>query len=132
MMKGVIWYRLPVVGDRMNWSWATLHSVMQGKTPQPNLVIRQKQTEPCLIEFFAFNDGNDDAPIPTTMTAQWTDVDLIASDALAGMELENSNPQQVTFKRQNMAILDRLRPGEERQIGWLRLNKETKVNIHVN
>ena len=132
MMKGIIWYRLPVVGDRMNWSWATLHSVMQGKTPQPNLVIRQKQTEPCLIEFFAFNDGNDDAPIPTTMTAQWTDVDLIASDALAGMELENSNPQQVTFKRQNMAILDRLRPGEERQIGWLRLNKETKVNIHVN
>lgn len=66
------------------------------------------------------------------MTAQWTDVDLVASDALAGMELENSNPQQVTFKRQNMAILDRLRPGEERQIGWLRLNKETKVNIHVN
>ena len=30
-MRGVIWYRLPVDGDRHNWTWRTLQRTMQGE-----------------------------------------------------------------------------------------------------
>ncbi|HSS75838.1 MAG TPA: DUF3142 domain-containing protein [Thermoanaerobaculia bacterium] len=34
-LTGILWYRLPVEGDRGNWSWPTLRSVMAGRSSLP-------------------------------------------------------------------------------------------------
>jgi hypothetical protein len=34
-LTGIVWYRLPVEGDRGNWSWATLRTVMAGRKSLP-------------------------------------------------------------------------------------------------
>ena len=42
LMEGVIWYRLPVDTDRMNWTWSTLQQVRQGNQPpqaKPEFII---------------------------------------------------------------------------------------------
>jgi len=33
LLAGVIWYRMPVEGDTLNWTWPTLSSVMRGRAP---------------------------------------------------------------------------------------------------
>jgi hypothetical protein len=33
-LTGILWYRLPVEGDRNNWTWPTLRSVMAGRAPK--------------------------------------------------------------------------------------------------
>jgi hypothetical protein len=32
-LTGILWYRLPVEGERNNWSWPTLRAVMAGRAP---------------------------------------------------------------------------------------------------
>jgi hypothetical protein len=36
-LTGILWYRLPVAGDRNNWTWPTLRAVMVGQAPKPGL-----------------------------------------------------------------------------------------------
>jgi hypothetical protein len=128
-MTGVIWYRLPVADDRLNWSWVTLASVMKGMTPLPHLVVRQRRPEPGLVEISAANTGDADAPMPDTVKLTWSGSLLIASDALAGMESEVSAEGVVTLRPPKSAKLTRIRPGQERQIGWIRLAKDVEVTI---
>ena len=33
-LDGLIWYRLPVEGDRLDWTWPTLRAVMAGRAPE--------------------------------------------------------------------------------------------------
>jgi len=35
-LTGIVWYRLPVEGDRNNWSWSTLRTVMTGRNSSPS------------------------------------------------------------------------------------------------
>jgi hypothetical protein len=130
-MIGVIWYRLPVADDRLNWSWTTLASVMKGVSPSPHLVVSQRQSEPGLVEIVAANTGDADAPMPDTVKLTWSGAALIASDALAGMESEVVGEGVVTLKCAKSGRPARLRPGEERQIGWIRLAKYVEVTIDV-
>jgi len=36
-MKGIIWYRLPVETDQLNWTWTTLSTVIKGVEPKGDL-----------------------------------------------------------------------------------------------
>ena len=38
-LQGVIWYRLPIESDRLNWRWATLSAVMAGRKPHESLRV---------------------------------------------------------------------------------------------
>ena len=53
---GILWYRLPVAGDRLNWSWPTLRAVMAGRAPgRGRAAVREP--EPGLVEIDLVNDG---------------------------------------------------------------------------
>ncbi len=49
-MIGVVWFRLPVASDEMNWSWETLAQVMAGKAPEAHAVAELRYPEPGLAE----------------------------------------------------------------------------------
>ncbi|MGH7484878.1 MAG: DUF3142 domain-containing protein, partial [bacterium] len=49
-LTGILWYRLPVAGDRNNWSWPTLRAVMAGRAPQPGLRAETRKPQPGLVE----------------------------------------------------------------------------------
>ena len=36
---GVIWFRLPVASDRLNWNWTTLATILQGGTPEAKMTV---------------------------------------------------------------------------------------------
>ncbi|MDB6028426.1 MAG: hypothetical protein JWM68_4649 [Verrucomicrobiales bacterium] len=128
---GVIWYRLPVPGDRLNWKWETLNAVMHGRTPKAQLDVTIKKPEPQLVEIRLRNSGNDDASVPLAIDLRWKKSRLIASDALRDFDLIDSTSERAQFRRRQFLPPLILKPGDECFVGWLRFTQETEVQCEL-
>lgn len=123
-MRGVIWYRLPVEGDALNWSWPTLARVMRGEAPKPGLRVEVRRTQAGLVEFDLVNAGDADYVGNPEVEAKWTGGRPVASDGLRGFQPCATDTNTVVFRA---ARSSRIRPQERRMIGWLRLSGDTTV-----
>lgn len=131
-MCGVIWYRLPVDGDRLNWAWPTMQSVMRGMVPEPSLQLVAQRDGQGLVEVQAMNAGDAESTLPAEVAVRWHEPSrLLAADGLTGMEADRST-DAVIFRRVSGATGGRLRPGERRSLGWLRLERDMEVGIDAN
>ena len=126
-MTGVIWYRLPVAGDALNWRWPTLAAAMQGRVPASSLRLEASDAQPA--EILAINDGERDEPLPAALEARWEGAQFIAADALDGYTFAQPAPGLVRFTRQSAAALSRLPPGARRPIGWLRCEPPAPIHL---
>jgi hypothetical protein len=130
-MTGIIWYRLPVRGDTMNWYAPTLLAVMAGHTPTADLRAVVTRSAPGLFDISLYNAGDDDAPCKCQIEATWDSADLIAAESLDNFSRLDSPPNTVIF-RANDARLERwIAPGQRLQIGWIRLSADKEVQTHV-
>ncbi len=126
---GVIWYRLPVEGDTLNWTWPTLAAVMAGDTPQPSLRSNTRRPQAGLVEVDLVNDGQADATGQVSVILRWNQARLVAADGLQGVDAVEQGSDAIQFRTRRQ--FDRIGPGERRFIGWLRLNPETEVTSEV-
>jgi len=126
-LRGVIWYRLPVADDRLNWRWPTLAAVMAGRTPRHDLRVEARQPSPGLVEVDLANAGDGDYAKAVEVAVRWQYARLVACDGLHGFEPNDSGNGVVKFSRTSC----RLGPGERQTIGWLRLDKETAVRCEL-
>ncbi len=133
-MTGVIWYRLPVAGDQLNWRWQTLSAVMAGRQPAPaNVTVEVRPTPEGAREIVLCNGGESDAREIPRITVRWKNATLLAADSLAGCDMSRTaDTLQFTS---GAAWNQRLHAGEQRVIGWVRLNQnataEQEVQAHV-
>jgi hypothetical protein len=128
-MTGLIWYRLPVSGNALNWRWTTLQSVMSGRAPHADLRAAVRRSEPGLFEVELTNDGKADAPL-ASVTVRWNRASLVAADALGGFEqVEHDN--FLIFRPSPALAIERLAPGDRRAIAWLRLSEDKEVQAYV-
>jgi hypothetical protein len=125
-MTGVIWYRLPVASDALNWRWPTLAAVLQGRAPTRHLRVIASDAQPS--EIVVRNDGERDEPLPAIIDASWDGAPLVAADALAGYTCE-LGANRIRFRRTAAAELSRLPPGAQRPIGWLRCEHPTPIRV---
>lgn len=128
-LRGIIWYRLPIDDDVLNWKQATLDAVMAGRAPAPRLqcqVVRDGPTRELRLE----NDGDDDASLAVEVAVTWAGGRVVAADAIGGFALNRKSPTHASFHALPTAG-PRLRPGDSRLIGWLRFDTDTEVQIHV-
>jgi hypothetical protein len=129
-LQGILWYRLPVETDRLNWSWKTLAAVMQGREPAAGtLAVVMPATDGGVREIQLVNAGEQDVETGRRITVSWRDGDLVAADALAGFELRRAN-NQLQFTGEG-GFATRLHPGQHRTIGWLRMTQEKDLDAHV-
>ena len=132
-MTGIMWYRLPVATDQLNWRMPTLKAVMAGRTPAATLLVTAK-VDKGLVDLALVNTGDADAPLPAKVTIDWTGPAPLASDFLAGFQQLEQSPTSVTLSRSDAdseAPANRLAPGDRRAIGWLRFTTDTEVRGHV-
>lgn len=128
-LTGILWYRLPVAGDRLNWTWPTLTRVMRGETPsaRPVLEARPSATDPALVEYTVINTGDAAFDGPFAAAVTWTGATRLASDTLPPFSAEDPSP--ATQRLATPAL--RLAPGERQPAGWLRLNPSPS-SVHVS
>jgi hypothetical protein len=133
-LTGIIWYRLPVAGDSMNWAPVTLRAVMAGHAPKPNLVTDLDHGKPGLVDVFVKNTGDADSNIRIEVAAE-SDHGFIISEAINGFDRLEEPSGNVIF-RDRETDGRRIAPGERIQVGWMRLATDNiatdrEVQAHV-
>ena len=81
------------------------------------------------MEVSLVNDGDADAVALPAVAVRWQNARLVAGDGLRGFELVQPEPAVAHFRRK--AGRDRLEPGERREIGWLRLDKDVELQVEI-
>ena len=119
-LAGVIWYRLPVAGDRLNWPWPAFEAVRKGRPPRRELRAVPRAPEPGLVEIDLLNAGEAEAGWPVRVDLSWTGGGLLAADGLAGYRVLRTGPSALSLERSTTPWDRPLRPGERRKVGWLR------------
>jgi len=131
-MHGVIWYRLPVEGDNLNWKWQTLAAIVAGEPLREELRAEVEHPEPELLEIALVNEGDVDLPARVEVEVEWDTGRLVAGDGLRGWRLETVGAGGLKLRRDGQAELEVLAPGERWRIGWLRFEEQTEVTVYVS
>ncbi len=131
-MLGIIWYRLPIETDQLNWNWETLEMVMDGRKPKEDIKVEIDYPQTGLVQISLANTGQLDYSPKINVEIECESLKILAADGMNGFVFDGGNPASASFKLKNENNLLRIRPGEQLLIGWLRLNGNTEVKAHVS
>ncbi len=128
---GVVWFRLPVEGDRLNWEMPTFLRVLAGEAPRARLEVAARWSAPGLAEILVENLGETSEPPPARGRVAWPrGARLLAADGIGGHEPERRRAETaLVLKSDDDAREVLLGPGKTRAIGWLRFADETTLEI---
>ena len=130
-MHGVIWYRLPVETDSLNWKWLTLSAIMAGRIPRKSLRVEVEYPEPELAEIVLVNDGETDQSAGVSIEIGCEGEDVIAADGLRGYVVARTDSGGICLEHHGEKIFSTIRAGERWKIGWIRFKHEMEVKTHV-
>jgi hypothetical protein len=128
-LRGLIWCRLPVNGESLNWHGSTLIEVMNGHAPRALLRAEARQPQPGLVELDLVNEGSADATAAVRLTLRWTGARALAADALQGFDVTDTGTNSAQFR--STPLFARLVPAERRTVGWVRLTTEREVKLEA-
>jgi Protein of unknown function (DUF3142) len=128
-LKAILWYRLPIQGDTLNWRWPTLSAILQSRTPRKSVRVESHRVEPGLIEIGLVNDGELDISSRLAVKTRWSGARLVAGDGLHGFEVADRGVSSARFETGARSY--RLPAGEQQVIGWLRLGEDREVQIEI-
>ena len=129
VLRGVIWYRLPVAVDNLNWRWPTLAAMLAARAPRESLRTSVRRVEPGLVEISLVNNGDLDIPSRLALAVHWSDARFVAGDGLRDFEL--AAPTASAAKFTTKPEFSRLPAGEERVVGWLRFDQDCEVQVEI-
>lgn len=128
-LKGMLWYRLPVAGDTLNWRWPTLGAMVAARIPSKSVRVESHRVEPGLFEISLVNDGELDVSSRIAAQTRWREARLVAGDGLRGFELADRKTSSARFETGAQPY--RLPAGEKHVIGWLRLSEDREVQVEM-
>jgi hypothetical protein len=128
-LKAILWYRLPVPGDTLNWRWPTLAAILQVRTPRKSVRVSSHRVEPGLVEISLVNDGELDISSRLAVQTRWRGARLVAGDGLHGFELADRSVSSARFETGVRPY--RLPTDEQQVIGWLRLGEDCEVQVEL-
>jgi hypothetical protein len=128
-LKGIIWYRLPIEGDILNWRWPTFSAIIQSRIPRKSVRAEAHRVEPGLTEFSLVNDGELDISSRLAIQTRWQGTRLVAGDGLHGFELTERGLSSARFETGRQP--NRLPAGEKQVLGWLRLSEDREVQVEI-
>ncbi|MFC0226009.1 DUF3142 domain-containing protein [Serratia aquatilis] len=124
-LRGIVWFRLPLEGDRRAWSMATLRAVIQQQPLSTRWRVEFLPQQNGLYDLNIQNSGPIDAPLPREIRIQATG--CLAADAVGNYQLAGAS-EPLRFIRIRG---DQLRAGQSRPLGWLHCQEITPGDTHV-
>jgi hypothetical protein len=131
LLTAIIWYRLPIETDRLNWRWETLRAIVRGESPRAELGVETRRTEQGLVEVELCNTGSADVCADVSVSLRWEGSAPIARDAIGEFEGGDAGDNQWVLWPRVDAMPTLLRPGERKMIAWMRFNTNREVQAHV-
>ena len=131
-MQGLIWYRLPVESDKLNWKWTTLSAILAGRIPEESLRVEVEYPKPELAEIILVNDGEIDQSAKLSIKIECQQQEVVASDGLNGYIITKASPTSTCLEYHGENILSTIRAGDRWKIGWIRFKHEMEIKAHVS
>lgn len=130
---GLLWFRLPVAGDRLNWDAATLATVLRGETPTISLLAEATWPAPGLVEVVVRNTGQTSEPLPATLALTWSaEMRASGGDSLVGYRLSlPTSGGAARLDASPLATEALLPPGRTAKVAWLRFAHEIPLTVQV-
>ena len=125
-LTGVLWYRLPVATDTLNWRWQTLAAVAAGRAPRRELRVETSGTSP--MDMTLVNAGEAEEPLPAEVVVTSGGAGA-AADGVGGYRAEIRGRDVVFHRAPELAPL-RLAPGTRHPLGWVRGASEMQIHVH--
>jgi hypothetical protein len=129
-LTGIVWYRLPMPDDTLNWRWPTLEAVIHGVTPAADARVEVRRPQTGLVEFDLVNQGTADLAQPPEIEIGWHAQQALAMDGIQGYDLVRSGPTRARLEA--VATAFRLCAGDRRCIGWIRFDADPELTAHVH
>lgn len=131
-LQGIIWFRLPVAGEGMNWAMPTLRALIAGKRPAPRVAAALCYPEAHLVDIDVVNAGDADAQVGKDVQVSWTGAPPVARDVLEGFDLVELTATGMTLRGRGRPGGEVwLGPGERRKAAWLRFDRSPEVTANV-
>jgi Protein of unknown function (DUF3142) len=124
-LTGLIWYRLPVATDTLNWRWPTLSAVAAGRSPRRELHVETSGTSP--MDMTLVNAGETEEPLPSEVVVTSSEAGAEA-DGVGGYRAATRGDDVVFQRAPELAPL-RLAPGMRHPLGWVRGASEFKIHV---
>jgi hypothetical protein len=124
-LREILWYRLPVETDSRNWRFATLKAVKDGRKPRRQIDVLTNGSNP--VDIAVRNSGEADERIEFQLIVS-SDQPAVLADALTGCAVELHGRQSI-FKTTAGEV--QFRPGETRNLGWLRFSNAVKLRFQL-
>jgi hypothetical protein len=129
-LTGLLWYRVPVAGDRLNWSWRTLDSVVRGEPAEGRIEVCVRSGAAGVFDLSLANRGTAGCPVDVEVAVSCGRI--TGADALAGSRLVWTSDGCGFVVGAGDAAEDAwLRPGQERALGWVRIADSGEESIDV-
>ncbi len=128
---GVIWFRLPLATDRLNWNATTLAAILRGEIPTANLAVEVEWSSAGLAEVVIVNRGTTTEPLPRAVTVAWPAAErILLGDGLGGFHLENATASsQAILRAADVPADASIAPGRKMKIAWLRFAHELSLTV---
>lgn len=118
-LQGIVWYRLPVEGDRRNWPWETLRLVARGEE-DPTTPVFEASPGPGARDLHIANHGKFPVRLPSAITIH---TPVIAADAAGVYRLDDHfDGLRLVLREDRWPWID---PGKKIPAGWLRVAEES-------
>lgn len=125
-LAGVLWFRMPLPGDRRAWPLATLGAVIDARPLQPKLVVDAHANGNGAFDLQVSNRGT----LETVLPAQ-VEIDARGcgdADALPGYRIEHAG-DALRLVRETDATLPAT---QTRALGWVRCPQLSDRDLHVH
>ncbi|MFC5488538.1 DUF3142 domain-containing protein [Dokdonella soli] len=123
--NGVVWFRLPLAGDRRAWTLAALRDVVAGRVPMPRVSATMAARDNAASDIFVSNVGAADATVGGVLVSG---SECTAGDALPGWRGERV-AQGWRFEPE---APQPLRAGTRRAVGWVRCAQVDGARLERN
>ena len=124
-LRGIVWFRLPLPGDRRAWPLTTIEAVISGRELRAAWMPEISDNGNGAFDLAVRNSGNIEATLPAAVAV--TGKDCKEADALPGYRVEHGGA--LRFVRETGASLPAT---QTRPLGWVRCARLTGEDVHVH
>ncbi|NWK56045.1 DUF3142 domain-containing protein [Verrucomicrobiaceae bacterium N1E253] len=130
-MIGVIWYRLPVDGESMNWTWASLQRVMQGMEVEKQWSMKMEPQDDGMYLLKLENKTVANLELPRVLQVSWLSGYCLTSDGMGAYKVSH-------LERDSKAVLKwqggdprPMPPGTSLAVAWFRYHVQPEAGFRI-
>lgn len=124
-LQSVIWYRLPVSTDRLNWPAEVLPKIMRGEQLKRGWSVQLEPSPEGHQEVVLLQQGDAPDDLPRQIQITHTE----AADGLRGYVVEGQPPGTIMLRLASPPRFGRVRPGGKITAGWIRSGGQSEARI---